>query len=122
LRESSNPSFSLKYIKSMDLFKRISSAVLLALLIALPLTLLESLMVYSIIKLYEIPYLVNFVYYQVLGMSFIMMMTRNRIRIQEEKEDKKDFIKDITYPSLNRLFRVGFVWCIALFIHEIFLR
>ena len=122
MRESSNPSFSLKYIKSMDLFKRISSAVLLALLIALPLTLLESLMVYSIIKLYEIPYLVNFVYYQVLGMSFIMMMTRNRIRIQEEKEDKKDFIKDITYPSLNRLFRVGFVWCIALFIHEIFLR
>ena len=122
MRESSNPSFSLKYIKSMDLFKRISSAVLLALLIALPLTLLESLMVYSIIKLYEIPYLVNFVYYQVLGMSFIMMMTRNRIRIQEEKEDKKDFIKDITYPSLNRLFRVGFVWCIALIIHEIFLR
>lgn len=122
MRESSNPSFGLKYIKSMDLFKRISSAVLLALLIALPLTLLESLMVYSIIKLYEIPYFVNFEYYQVLGMSFIMMMTRNRIRIQEEKEDKKDFIKDISYPSLNRLFRVGFVWCIALIIHEIFLR
>ena len=106
----------------MDLFKRISSAVLLALLIALPLTLLESLMVYSIIKLYEIPYLINFAYYQVLGISFIMMMTRNRIRMQEEKEDNKDFIKDISYPSLNRLFRVGFVWCIALIIHEIFLR
>jgi hypothetical protein len=106
----------------MDLFKRISSAVLLALLIALPLTLLESLMVYSIIKLYEIPYLVNFEYYQVLGMSFIMMMTRNRIRMQEEKEDKKDFIKGISYPSLNRLFRVGFVWCIALIIHLLFLR
>ena len=122
MRESSNPSHGLKYIKSMDLFKRISSAVLLALLIALPLTLLESLMVYSIIKLYEIPYLINFAYYQVLGISFIMMMTRNRIRMQEEKEDKKDFIKDISYPSLNRLFRVGFVWCIALIIHEIFLR
>ena len=120
--ESSNTSYSLKYIKSMDLFKRISSAVLLALLIALPLTLLESLMVYSIIKLYEIPYLINFAYYQVLGISFIMMMTRNRIRIQEEKEDKKDFIKEVSYPSLNRLFRVGFVWCIALIIHEIFLR
>jgi len=122
LRESSDPSYGLKYIKSMDLFKRISSAVLLALLIALPLTLLESLMVYSIIKLYEIPYLVNFEYYQVLGISFIMMMTRNRIRMQEEKENKEDFIKDISYPSLNRLFRVGFVWCIALIIHEIFLR
>jgi hypothetical protein len=106
----------------MDLFKRISSAVLLALLIALPITLLESLMVYSIIRLYEIPYLVNFDYPQVLGISFIMMMTRNRIRMQEEKEDKKDFMKEISYPSLNRLFRVGFVWCIALIIHEIFLR
>ena len=103
----------------MDLFKRISAAVLLALLIALPLTLLESLMVYSIINLYQIPYLINFQYCQVLGISFIMMMTRNRIRMQE---DKKDFIKDISYPSLNRLFRVGFVWCIALIIHEIFLR
>lgn len=122
MREGSDPSYGLKYIKSMDLFKRISSAVLLALLIALPLTLLESLMVYSIIKLYEIPYLVNFEYYQVLGISFIMMMTRNRIRMQEEKENREDFIKDISYPSLNRLFRVGFVWCIALIIHEIFLR
>ena len=122
MRESSNTSFGLKYIKSMDLFKRISSAVLLALLIALPITLLESLMVYSIIRLYEIPYLVNFDYPQVLGISFIMMMTRNRIRMQEEKEDKKDFMKEISYPSLNRLFRVGFVWCIALIIHEIFLR
>jgi hypothetical protein len=75
----------------MDLFKRISSAVLLALLIALPLTLLESLMVYSIINLYQIPYLINFQYCQVLGISFIMMMTRNRIRMQEEKEDKKEF-------------------------------
>lgn len=106
----------------MDLFKKISSAVLLAILIALPLTLLESIMVYSILKLYEIPYLVNFNYYEVLGMGFIMMMTRNRIRIQEEKENRKDFIKEISYHSLNRLFRVGFVWCIALIIHQIFLR
>jgi hypothetical protein len=122
LRESSNPSHGLKYIKSMDLFKRISSAVLLALLIALPLTLLESLMVYSIIRLYEIPYLINFAYYQVLGISFIMMMTRNRIRMPEENEDKKDFMKGISYPSLNRLFRVLFVWCVALIIHLLFLR
>jgi hypothetical protein len=122
LRESSNPSYGLKYIKSMDLFKRISSAVLLALLIALPLTLLESLMVYLIIRLYEIPYLINFSYYQVLGISFIMMMTRNRIRMQDEKENKKDFMKGISYPSLNRLFRVVFVWCIALIIHLLFLR
>lgn len=106
----------------MDLFKRISSAVLLALLLALPLTLLESLMVYSIVRLYEIPYLINFAYYQVLGISFIMMMTRNRIRMQEKNENNKDFVKEISYPSLNRLFRMGFVWCIALIIHEIFIR
>lgn len=122
MRESSDPSYGLKYIKSMDLFKRISSAVLLALLIALPLTLLESLMVYLIIRLYEIPYLINFAYYQVLGISFIMMMTRNRIRMPEENEDKKDFMKVISYPSLNRLFRVMFVWCVALIIHLLFLR
>lgn len=106
----------------MDLFKRISSAVLLALLLALPLTLLESLMVYSIVRLYEIPYLINFAYYQVLGISFIMMMTRNRIRMQDKNENNKDFVKEISYPSLNRLFRMGFVWCIALIIHEIFIR
>lgn len=106
----------------MDLFKRISSAVLLALLIALPLTLLESLMVYSIVRLYEIPYLINFAYYQVLGTSFIMMVTRNRIRILEENEDKNDFMKVISYSSLNRLFRVVFVWCVALIIHLLFLK
>lgn len=106
----------------MDLFKRVSAAVLLALLIALPLTLVESLMVYCIVKLYEIPYLINFEYYQILGISFIMMMTRNRIRILEENEDKNDFMKVISYPSLNRLFRVVFVWCVALIIHLLFLK
>jgi hypothetical protein len=106
----------------MDLFKRISSAVLLALLIALPLTFLESLMVYSIVKLYEIPYLINFEYYQILGIIFIMMMTRNRIKIPEEGKGKKDFMKEISYPSLNRLFRVIFVWCVSLIIHLLFLK
>lgn len=120
--QDSNPPYSLKYIMSMDLFKRVSAAVLLALLIALPLTLVESLMVYCIVKLYEIPYLINFEYYQILGISFIMMMTRNRIRILEENEDKNNFMKVISYPSLNRLFRVVFVWCVALIIHLLFLK
>ena len=106
----------------MDLFKRISSAVLLALLIALPLALLESVMVYSIIQLYEIPYLVSFKYYHILGAGFLMMMTRNRIRIPESEKNASDFTKEITYPSINRIFRVIFVWCIALIIHELFLR
>lgn len=120
--QGSNTPYSLKYIMSMDLFKRVSAAVLLALLIALPLTLVESLMIYCIVKLYEIPYLINFEYYQILGISFIMMMTRNRIRILEENEDKNDFMKVISYPSLNRLFRVVFVWCVALIIHLLFLK
>ncbi len=106
----------------MNLFKRVSSAVLLAIVIALPLCLLESITVYSIIQLYEIPYLEKFEYYQILGIGFIIMITRNRLRISDEEEDTKDFIKEIIYPSINRLFRVIFVWCIALIIHELFLR
>jgi len=106
----------------MNLFKRVSSAVLLAIVIALPLCLLESITVYSIIQLYEIPYLAKFEYYQILGIGFIIMITRNRLRISDEEEDTKDFIKEIIYPSINRLFRVIFVWCIALIIHELFLR
>lgn len=106
----------------MELIKRISSAVLLALIIALPLALLEALMVYCIISIYEIPYLINFQYYQILGLSFIYMMTRNRIKIRDEKASNKDFIKEISAPSLNRLFRLIFVWSVALMIHQIFFK
>lgn len=106
----------------MELIKRISSAILLALLIALPLALLEALMVFCIIGLYEIPYLINFEYHQILGLSFIYMMTRNRIKMRDENSSSKDFIKEITGPSLNRLFRVVFVWSVSLMIHQIFLK
>ena len=106
----------------MELIKRISSAILLALIIALPLAFLEALMVYCIIAIYEIPYLVNFQYYQILGLSFVYMMTRNRIKIREEKTSNKDFIKEISGPSLNRLFRLVFVWSVALMIHQIFFK
>ena len=106
----------------MELLRRISSAVLLALIVALPLAFLEALMIYCIISIYEIPYFINFEYYQILGLSFIYMMTRNRIKMREENATNKDFIKEITGPSLNRLFRVIFVWSVALVIHQIFFK
>jgi hypothetical protein len=106
----------------MELIKRITSAIFLALIIALPLALLESLMVTSIVRLYEIPYLVNFKYYQILGISFILMMTRNRIKIAEKDQRLKEFLPEILGPSLNRLFRIIFVWVVALAIHQIFLK
>jgi len=106
----------------MELIKRISSAILLALLIALPLAFLEALMIYCIISIYEIPYLVNFQYYQILGLSFIYMMTRNRIKMRDEKTTNKDFIKEISGPSINRLFRVIFVWSVALMVHQILFK
>jgi hypothetical protein len=106
----------------MELIKRISSAILLALLIALPLAFLEALMIYCIISIYEIPYFINFEYYQILGLSFIYMMTRNRIKMRDENITNKDFIKEISGPSINRLFRVIFVWSVALMIHQIFFK
>ena len=106
----------------MEFIKRLSSAILLATLIALPLAILESLSVFSIVYLYKIPYLANFSYYQILGLSFILMMTRNRIKISERDKNIRDFYKEIIDPSINRLFRIIFVWVVALSIHQIFLR
>lgn len=104
----------------MEFLKKISSAILLAIIIALPLSFLEALTVYSIINLYEIPYLVNFEYYQIMGISFVLMMTRNRVRFISEDEKQKDLLPQIIGPSLNRLFRIAFVWSVALAVHFIF--
>ena len=106
----------------MEFIKRLSSAIVLATLIALPLAILESLSVFSIIYFYEIPYLIHFSYYQILGLSFILMVTRNRIKMSEKDQNIKDFYREIMDPSINRLFRIIFVWSIALSIHQIFLR
>lgn len=103
----------------MEFIKKLFSAISLSLIISLPLSMLEALAIYSIIKLYEIPYLINFHYYQILGISFIIMITRNRIRINEEGEEK-DLISDIVSLSINRLFRVIFVWSISFSLHYIF--
>ena len=106
----------------MEFIKRLFSAIVLATLIALPLAVLESLSVFSIIYFYKIPYLNNFQYYQILGLSFILMMTRNRIKISEKDKKIRDFYNEIIDPSINRLFRIIFVWAVALTIHQIFLK
>lgn len=106
----------------MEFIKRLFSAIVLATLIALPLAVLESLAVFSIIYFYKIPYLNNFQYYQILGLSFILMMTRNRIKISEKDKKIRDFYNEIIDPSINRLFRIIFVWAVALTIHQIFLK
>lgn len=106
----------------MELIKRITSAIFLAVIIALPLALLEALVVYLIIKIYEIPYLTNFQYYQIIGLSFILMMTRNRIKIAEKDKTMKEFLPEIIFPSMNRLFRILFVGSVALTIHQLFFK
>ena len=106
----------------MEFIKRLFSAIVLATLIALPLAVLESLAVFSIIYFYKIPYLNNFQYYQILGLSFILMMTRNRIKISEKDKKIRDFYNEIIDPSINRLFRIIFVWAVALTIHQFFLK
>jgi hypothetical protein len=79
---------------------------------------LEALAVYSIINLYEIPYLIKFHYYQIIGISFIIMITRNRIRIDSEEE--KELLPSIISLSANRLFRIIFVWSVSFSLHYIF--
>lgn len=110
----------------MEIFKKISAAVALAIVIGLPLALLESLTIYSVIKLYEIPYLSKFQYYHIMGLSFIFMMTRNRIRLSkdshEDKEDVKVLSNIIINQSINRLFRIGFVWGVSLAVHYLFFK
>ncbi len=112
----------------MEIFKKISAAVALAIVIGLPLALLESLTIYSVINLYEIPYLSKFQYYHIMGLSFIFMMTRNRIRLNEdacedgEDEDVKVLSNTIINQSINRLFRIAFVWGVSLAVHYLFFK
>lgn len=103
----------------MEFIKKLFSAISLSLMISLPLSMLEALSIYSIVNLYEIPYLINFHYYQIIGISFIIMMTRNRIRINKE-EDENDLFSSILSLSLNRLFRIVFVWSVSFSLHYLF--
>ena len=102
----------------MEFIKKLSSAIALSLMISLPLSMLEALAIYSIINLYEIPYLIKFHYYQIIGISFIIMITRNRIRIDSEEE--KELLPSIISLSANRLFRIIFVWSVSFSLHYIF--
>ena len=105
----------------MEFLKRLSSAICLSLIISLPLSMLEALLIYSIINLYEIPYLINFHYYQILGLSFIIMLSRNGIKLDNEKEENEnDIFTPIISISINRLFRILFVWSVSFSIHYIF--
>lgn len=109
----------------MEILKKISAAILLAILVGLPLALLESLTIYSISKLYEIPYLSNFKYYQILGLSFIIMITRNRIKFTSDslkhiEEEDDPLMPSILTQSYNRLFRMAFVWAVSLAVHYLF--
>jgi hypothetical protein len=103
----------------MEFFKKICSAILISTLIALPISMLESLTIYSIINLYEIPYLISFKYYQILGISFIFMISRNRIKTEVERESLRE---QIISPSVNRIFRVMFVWSVSFIVHYILFR
>lgn len=106
----------------MNLIKSITSAIFLAIVLALPLALLEAVMVYNIVEIYKIPYLCNFECYHILGISFILMMTRNSIRIKEKEQTIDEFLPTIINPSINRLFRIIFVWVVALSYHQIIIK
>jgi len=103
----------------MEFIKKITSAIALSLIISIPLLMLEALAVYSIIGLYEIPYLIKFHYYQIIGISFIIMITRNTIKIDFEKEGK-ELLPYVISLSVNRLFRIIFVWAVSFSLHYIF--
>jgi hypothetical protein len=104
----------------MEFIKKLFSAISLSLIISLPLSMLEALSIYSIINLYEIPYLIQFQYYQILGISFIIMITRNRIKMEDEEDEEKPLLPILLSSSANRLFRVLFVWSVSFAIHYIF--
>lgn len=106
----------------MNIIKRVTSAIFLAILMALPLALLEAFVVHIIIRIYEIPYLTSFQYYQILGLSFILMISRNRIRIPDEDKPVKEFFPEIISLSLNRFFRILFVGSVSLTIHQLFFK
>ena len=101
----------------MEIIKRIASAISMAILLALPLALLEAAMVYHVISIYGIPYFSNFGYSHILGLSFILMITRNRVRLPEKNQRFPDFKKEILPPTINRFFRILFVWVVAITLH-----
>jgi len=101
----------------MEFLKRLTSAIFLAIIITLPLVFLEVLLISYIIRIYEIPYLIDLNFVHILGGCFIFMLMRNKIRIPEKTENKKDFFRDILNLSINRLFRIIFVWIVAVSIH-----
>ena len=103
----------------MEFIKKLFSAISLSLIISLPLSMLEALAIYSIICLYKIPYLLEFHYYQILGISFVIMITRNRIKMDPEEEEKP-LLPSLLSSSSNRLFRILFVWSVSFAIHYIF--
>lgn len=102
----------------MEIIKRIVSAIFLALILAF----IEGFVTYSIIQIYQIPFLIKFEYWHVLGIIFILMVTRNKIRLPERKQKFKSFFDEIIGPTLNRIFRAIFVWSVAITICLIFLR
>ena len=92
----------------MNIIKIAISAIFLVVLMALAFALLESFFVHIIIKIYEITYLNSLQYYQILGLSFILMIFRNRIKILDENKPVKEFFSEIISLSLNRFFRILF--------------
>ena len=106
----------------MDFIKKLFSAIFLSVVISMPLVFLEAFAMYTIVELYEIPYLKQFEYYQILGVCFIIMMTRNRIKAKKEDIEEENFTLDLFNNVINRLFRVIFVWSVALVFHQLFLR
>ena len=106
----------------MDFIKKLFSAIFLSVLISMPLVFLEAFAIYTVALLYEIPYLKHFEYYQIVGLCFIIMMTRNRIKTKKETPNDEDFALDLFNNVVNRLFRVIFVWTIALVFHQLFLK
>lgn len=101
----------------MDFFKRLTSAIFLAIVIAVPVIFLESLIFHHIIQIYKIPYLLNFTYLNILGCCFICMLIRNKIKMKEKDQGMKDFFKELFEYTTNRAFKIIFVWCVALTIN-----
>lgn len=106
----------------MDLIKKLFSAIFLSVLVSMPLVFLEAFAIYTISILYKIPHLNQFEYYQIVGVCFIIMITRNRIKAKKEDSEEENFTLDLFNHVINRLFRVVFVWSVALAFHQIFLR
>jgi hypothetical protein len=50
------------------------------------------------------------------------MMTRNSIKIKEKEQTIDEFLPTVINPSINRLFRIIFVWVVALSYHQIIIK